>query len=442
MIKVSGRNDKFYTVKALAESPPVNSSLTFDFIIPGQSRGYSRSGANFILADNKFNKAGFVEKIKDLGQKHKQFKNSSMNVIAMDDIYFEGGGINFKFIFTKFGNRKSINILFAIISIIFLITLLNFSNLQIININSSIKNIGINKITGAGEKHIFYQKITELVVLMTLSAILITATFVIVLPYFNKITGVELAPEKWKIFTMNFTILSLIFSAAMIYPAMVYFRISVTNSLKNQIFSWNKLAGKYLIISAQFALSFVLLIASIVVVKQLHLMLNKDLGFTSKNIIQTKFLTIPPLSNSDEEYRENENRLEKNYQYLLAELESNSSVKQFSLGQSPITPGSMPWKLLGGDKDYSDGNNLTVTPNYVSLLGLTIVEGRFFEKDRDQSRGNQIVINEAAKKFWGIEDISKARILNKYWSLGEDSERGYEIIGVVKDFNSEHLSAK
>ena len=443
VIKVTSRNEKYYTVKALTESTRPNSSITFDFIIPNHSDGYSRSGGNFILVNNNFNKNDFTEKIKTLGHKHEQFKDSRMDIAAFDDVYFNGADKNLNGIFSKFGNRKSINILFVIMAIVFIITILNFSNLQIININSSIKNIGINKITGAGKKHIIYQKITELMILVLLSAVLITGAFFVVLPYFNKISGIMLVPEIWKIFALNFLILFFIVATAMIYPSFVFLRISVTNSLKNQIFSGKKLAGRNIVATVQFSLSLVLLIASIVVAKQLNLMLNKDLGFNSKNIIHAKFMHLEKLSNSREEYDEQKEKREKKYQYIKNELASNSSIKSFSQGKPPINSSfSMPWKLMGGTKDFSSGNCLSVSTDYTNLLGLELVEGRFFEKDRDASRGNQIVINEAAKKFWGIEDISKARILNKYWSLGADGGKGYEIIGVIKDFNSEHLSVK
>ncbi|HKI89266.1 MAG TPA: ABC transporter permease, partial [Draconibacterium sp.] len=181
-VKITERVEKVYTVKGIVESPPSNSSMVFDFIIPNHSEQFNRSGGNFILVNYNFNRAEFVAQIKDIGHKHEQFKDSRMDVMPLDDIYFNGAGVDFNGIFSKFGNRKSINILFAIIGVVFIITLLNFSNLQIISINSSLKNIGINKISGAGKKHIFYQKITELFFLITVSAVLITLAFTLVLP--------------------------------------------------------------------------------------------------------------------------------------------------------------------------------------------------------------------------------------------------------------------
>jgi putative ABC transport system permease protein len=437
VVKMTGRYERNYTVKGILEPIPPNSSILFDYILPVHSSKFSRSGANFILTDNGFARNDFVEKIKTLGHKHVQFKESRMSVMALNDVYFEGSGANLRKIFTKFGNKKSINILYAIIAVIFIITLLNFSNLQVISINSSIKNIGINKISGARRGHIFYQKMTELFVLILFSALLISVVFIAVLPYFNRVVGVGLSPNGGQIFLLNFSILVLLVVSAMVYPTIVILRISITNSLKSQILSGNNLVGRNIVSTVQFSLSLILLIASIVVAKQLNLMLNHDLGFSSKNVITTRLFHEPHWEGTREEQMEQHKNYQKSHQVTHNELASNSSIKIFSQGLSPIKPFTMPWKLEGSDRDFATTNCLSVTPDYLNTLGLQIAEGRFFEKERDISRGKQVVINEAAKKFFGIEDISNAKILSKYWSFEKD---GYEIIGVVKNFNSNHLS--
>ncbi|WP_185957499.1 ABC transporter permease [Saccharicrinis carchari] len=433
--------EKTFTIKGIVKTPPANSSITFDFILPTQNDGFFRSGADFILAKKGFNPVQFSEKIKDIGHSHPQFKNSITGLIPFNDIYFDGDEVSRKFIFSRTGDKKSVYILFVIMGMVFFISLLNFSNLQIININSSIKNIGINRISGAETKHVFYQKITEFIILILFSALLITAAFLWVLPMFNNFTGVKLSPRIWEIFIVNLSILFVLVSVALIYPTYVFLRIPISNNLKNQVFSDTKLAGRKVSATLQFALSFILLIASIVVVKQLDLMLNKDLGFTSSNIVRIKLLRDLHRTESEEEWEILVKKAKSNYQYVNDALANQSFIKNFSQGQSPINPFEMPWKTNHNQKDYSTQNGLSVTPHYLSLFGLSIAEGRFFEKGRDKSRGKQVIINQAAKKFWGIEDITKTRMLNKYWSSHDKgSDAGFEIIGVVKDFNSEHLS--
>jgi putative ABC transport system permease protein len=129
---------------------------------------------------------------------------------------------------------------------------------------------------------------------------------------------------------------------------------------------------------------------------------------------------------------------QKSYQFVKNELESHTSIETYSQGGSPIEPYPMPWNLQGDKNDYTTQNTLIVSPHHPSLLGLKLKEGRFFDTEMDKSRENKVVINEAAKKFWGIVDISQSRLLNKYWSR----DIGYEILGVIKDFNYEHLSVR
>jgi putative ABC transport system permease protein len=437
-VTVTTRNQKVYTIKAVLKPLPSNSSMEFDFIIPNHSMRFSRMGANFIVANNKFDKGEFVEQLNELGQKHKHYKDGISDIVAFNQLYFSGNNVDTLGVVSKHGDKKSINVLWTIIGVIFLISLLNFSNLQIININSSVKNIGINKITGAGSKHIFYQKITEIVLLIFISSVLITMAFKLVLPFFNQIAGVGLNPPVWQIFTINIVVLSILVVVSMIYPSVVYLRIPITNSLKDQVFGTSKLAGRNLVATVQFALSFVLLIASFTVFRQLDLMLNKDLGFTSENTICAQMFHEPHFDQSlgREKMKEQFKAYQNNFQFVKNELEANSSIRSFSLGHSPIEPFDMSWKLKGGDKDYSTEKGLVVTPEYADVLGLQLVDGRFFNRDIDKSRGEKVVINEAAMKSWGITDISTQWILNKSWSRNE----GYEIIGVVKDFNFEHLS--
>ncbi|TKG95803.1 FtsX-like permease family protein [Puteibacter caeruleilacunae] len=438
-ITVNSRQQNVYTVKGIAQNPPSNSSIKFDFILRDKGQAFDRSGIDFLLANSNFDEVKFEKKIKNIGHQHPQFKASTAQVMPLKDIYFDRKDVDVNSIFIKSGDRKSLQVLMAIIAIIFIISALNFSNLQIININSSLKNIGINKVAGAGSRHILYQKLTELLVLIILSALLITGLYQLVLPKFNLFTGVELQPQVWQIFLINVTILTSLSVVAMIYPTIISLRIPITNSLKNLFFSSNKLVGRKVVATVQFTLSFVLLIISMIVVKQLNLMLDKDLGFSSENTIHTKLVYEPSYSESWELMNEQYQSLQKNYQYINDELSSHSSVKYYSQGFSPIDAYDMPWKIKDGENDYTTEKTLTVTPKYANMFGLTVVEGRFFDEEKDESDGHKLVINQAAKRLWNIKDISQTQFLNKYWSMKGES---FEIVGVVKDFNFEHLSVK
>ncbi|MGE5943528.1 MAG: ABC transporter permease [Flavobacteriales bacterium] len=448
-IKVVSNRESFYTVKGIVKSLSSNSSIDFDFILPTSKDGnqYSRSGSNFILVKESFKEDAFINKIKDIGHVHDQFKDNSTSIIPFKSLYFNEESVELKGIIEKYGDKKTINTLIVIMLVILIISALNFSNLWVINTNTNVKHAAINMVNGAEKKHIIFQKGVEVLLLLLLSACVISIIYRFVLPIFNSFTGVELSPPVWKIVLLNGIILALLVTLASIYPIAAAYRMSLINSLKNQTFLENQLIGRKFVAIIQYTLTLILIISSIVVARQLHLMLSKDLGFNTNNIIRAQlFHRVPrPQIDSDfteekwNDYQAEKERQKNTFYYVQNQLKMHSSIQGFTQGESPLKPSLMPWKKRGSQKEYSSQNLVTVVmPSYVDFFNLKMSEGRFFEEGRDESRAKQVVINEAAKKFWNITDISKALLLNKFW----DDKDGYEIIGVVKDFNNEHLSKK
>jgi putative ABC transport system permease protein len=439
-IKVTASDMKTYTIKGVVAKLPSNSAITFDFILPSHSGSYNRSGAEFLLVNKNFNQEAFVKKIVNIGHSHPQFKESIVSILSLNDIYFNNKDSNngFNFIFTRFGDKKNVYVLLIIMFIVFAITALNFSGFQIILINASLKNIGLGKIMGIRAREQFLQKAIEIMLLIFISSTVVTVAYVAILPYFDSFVKVSLSKSILEIVVLNVTIITALFVLAISYPSLIIYKIPIIDSLKGKVYSGSFLVSQKSIVTIQYALTIASIIASLVIFRQVSLMLHKDLGFESKNVIMVKMFRRLPFTGSLDESKKRRAEQNKNYQYVLNELSSISAIANFTQGASPLDPYIMPWKLKGSEKDYLSQNVLTVNPDYLKLLGLEITEGRFFDAQKDQSMALKIVINEEAKKIWEIENIDECRILNKYWS----DSTGYEIIGVVKDFNYQHLSIK
>jgi putative ABC transport system permease protein len=439
-IKVTASDVKTYTIKGVVAKLPSNSSITFDLILPNNSGSYDRSGADFLLVNKKFNQEEFVKKIENIGHFHPQFTESKISILSFNDIYFNKNGSNnsYSYIFTRFGDKKNVYVLLLIMSVVFAITALNFCGFQIILINADLKNIGISKIMGISVWEQFMQKTIEVMLLIFLSSIVVTISYLAVLPSFDSFTKVSLSKSVFEIVVLNLTIIIVLFILAMLYPAIITLKIPIIDSLKGKIYSGSFLFSQKSIVTIQYTLTIASIVASLMIFRQVSLMLNKDLGFDSKNVIRVKMFHRLPSSRNVENWKKSSEEQKKNYLYVLNEMSSIPSITGFAQGASPLDPYIMPWKLKGSEKDYLSQNVLVVNPDYMKILGLKISEGRFFDSEKDKSRAMKVVINEEAKKFWEINDIKESRILNKYW---EDSI-GYEIIGVVKDFNYQHLSVK
>tara|TARA_R110002049_G_scaffold261458_2_gene437571 strand:+ start:120 stop:2498 length:2379 start_codon:yes stop_codon:yes gene_type:complete len=435
VVQVKTRVKNNFTVTGILIDSPQNSSIEFDFILPTQTSDlnlFGRMGGDFLLMRKNIDKTAFEEKIKYKAQDHSQFKESTLELIPFDQEAIEKENLNTSNIISHIVDKKNMYMQIVIMLVILLVSVLNFSNLQVISANVRIKNSALKRINGAQKGHLFGQFMIEQAILIILASIIVTMVFQMVLPTFNSFIGLNYTPPLWQVITVVMAILCLLVFLGSIYPIIATYGFSIINGLKNKGFTGNQIVGRKLVVIFQYALSFLLLISSITIVLQIQLMLTKDLGFDKDNIVITELFVNQEYDTKEEQQIEDA----KIFQHLKNELGSNSSIKSFAQGASPLDPYLMEWRRKDGDFEYETQNMLLVTPNYGKVLGLEIVEGRFFDRELDRSRGVRVVINEAAKKYWNIQVISKSRMLNKYWN----DEEGYEIIGVVKDFNYEHLA--
>ncbi|MCM4170804.1 ABC transporter permease [Arenibacter sp. TNZ] len=430
-----------HIVKGIVKIPS-NSSLKFDVLIPNAGTFYGMLGVQFVRLKENVHQNNFDEKIKysnnNVPNFYPQLTESTTKTVKLKDLYFTNNFNRIKVlpVFSS-GNRYNIDILIIFILIILSVSILNFSNLQIVNVNSVIKNIVISKIIGAFKKNIYYQKLVENIITIVISAIIITITYNLVIPYFNGFMNVNLKPPVIQVLLINILFLTIITSIGLIYPMISINRFSAVLNINNQ----QQLKGKQIIVLVQYTLAVILLISSIIVSKQLQLMLSKDLGFNTENIMKVKlyFLTaqIPiVITGSEEKQVADRKEILEKPEYIKNQLASFSGIKTVGQGRSPLDIYQIEWKTRQETSGFESLNTLAISTECQDLFGLELLEGRFFDKEIDQKRDNKIIINEAAKKHWGVKDIGTTTIENISWG------NNFEIIGVVKDFNYEHLASK
>jgi putative ABC transport system permease protein len=117
-------------------------------------------------------------------------------------------------------------------------------------------------------------------------------------------------------------------------------------------------------------------------------------------------------------------------------LSSRPEIERYSLAGAPpvnltILNTTEQWKWEGlGEDSHTSVFNIHVDDQYLDLFQIPLIKGRFFRHmGADQDK---VVINEKLANLMGFEDPI-GRILTR----GDDQ---YEIIGVVRDFNFQHLS--
>lgn len=420
-------SDKSFKVTGVFKEIPLNSSLRFDICIPF---GHIEKDQNARIKTYDWNAFGTYVLIKD-GISMEDVNAKILNYKPIVDktsesttelwlwplrkihLYRYSGG----------GMINTIYMFILIAGIILIIACINFMNLATARSAKRSKEIGLRKVMGANRKHIVNQFIGESVFTAFLSLIVAILLVTLILPSFNLITEKELVFDFSDPVIIGSLIL-LTLSTGLIagsYPALYLSSFRPIIVLKGALAKGKSGATfRKVLVVFQFTLSIVLIIGTIIIFKQLHFIQNKDIGLENDNVIyitmrgevNAKFNTIKPLwlNNPKIEYVSRAHNLP----FMVG---GNSS--------------SMKWDGKSEDEDILISFDF-VDYDYEKTMGMEMIEGRYFS-DEYGTDSASVILNENAVKTMGLENP-----IGSWLSWGEG--RRFTIIGVVKDYNIEHMS--
>jgi putative ABC transport system permease protein len=318
--------------------------------------------------------------------------------------------------------------IFSVLAIfILLLACVNFTNLSIARSVKRAKEVGVRKVMGSGKFQLIKQFLSESV-LMSFCAMFIAIILIIVLlPYFNQLSGKQVAVVNLLNYKFILTLLALIFFVGIIagiYPA---FFLSSFNPAKVLKSSATTASRKNILRSGlivfQFFVSTALIIATIIVYQQLNYMQNKQLGYNKQQVL---FLPDGRL-------------MGQNQDAFKQQVLQDNRVVDASITRS--VPGDA---FMDGTEVHpvnENGNGAEIHMNiyhvdydYVKTLGMNIQQGRYFSKDFG-SDSDAVVINEAAVKELGW---SKVNPVGR--TIVRSGQEAFKVVGVIADFN--YTSAK
>jgi putative ABC transport system permease protein len=353
------------------------------------------------------------------------------HLMAVDKIHLHAS--NQQWDIADRGNSQTVYILSATAIFILVIAILNFINLSTSRAMNRMKEVGVRKSIGALRTQLVKQFMSESVIVAMISLLIGVILVQLTLPSLNSFTEKNI---PLTVFLNPITALGIIGFALAIgiaagaYPALYIssFKPSQILSGKQSTRSGKNILRKSLVV-VQFILSFFMIIAAIVVSDQLQYMQTKDMGFDKDNVL------VIPMRGA----------VSQNTDAAKNELINHPNVISGSLGYG------LPGQAYAGDAftDAETGkewhiNLLTVDHDYVKTLGLTILAGRDFSKDRPSDEHDAFIISEAGAKMLGHTDVSKALGHKILWNKWDDSNTQKEgtIVGVIKDLhlNSLHQS--
>ncbi|HEV3221275.1 MAG TPA: ABC transporter permease [Puia sp.] len=434
-----------FTIAAVAENPPDNSSIVYDVVIPLQSDpGYAeniKQGFNqsshllFIELKEGVSMASFSDKLNLWAKKYYvepfvstygsflkdfDFKNYRWHLRPMADCHYNLSGP-----WGHYTDAKNIYQLACLVIIILLIASLNYVLLVISNASARSQEVGVRKVMGANRKSIIMQFWVETQIIISISVIIGLILTLFLLPLFDNIIGNDLRIDNinWKDIIPAVMILS--FSLGILagyYPALIISKMKPVSILKSfRTFKINPYFSKVLVV-LQYTGSVVLMISAFIITRQMRFINNKDLGFDKEQVL----IVSNPVWNMD---------FTKHAREQLGNFARSQPYISYFSGMNGGLNGAnnMNGFKLNGEQKWR--KQLSVDYDYFEMLGIHFLQGRSFSRtfSTDSSRKKRpAVINESLLTLLG----DKAKV-------GEYCEPiDATIIGVVQDYNFETLSKK
>jgi len=310
--------------------------------------------------------------------------------------------------------------------LIIIMAAINFINLSTAQSVGRSKEVGIRKVLGSSRTQLIMQVIFEtglIVISATVFAIVI-AKFA--LPYLSNIASVpqtiSIFDTGCLLFLVCTTIVVVVLSG--LYPALVVSGFKPVLALKNKInaASVGGIPLRRTLVVAQFAISQLLIIGTIVAVNQMDYVNKADLGFNKEAV-----LIIPGYTDSIS--------LQKMAAFKL-QLLQNPKVKSVSFISDPPSSENNWGTNFAFNKAAKDADFQLFLKNgdadYFKTFGLQFVAGKGYDPS-DTLR--QAVINETLMHKLGIQKPNE--IVGKTIRIGGGIWAA--ITGVVKDFKTNSL---
>jgi putative ABC transport system permease protein len=323
------------------------------------------------------------------------------------------------------GNLSYIRIFSVVAFLVLIVACINFMNLTTASSSIRAREVGVRKANGASRGMLRQQFFAEAVIISILALILAMGLAESLMGPYRNFTGREIQIH----YLDNFLVIPGLLALAVIvgllsgsYPALYMSRFSPTESLGFKGVRQSRSWFRNILVLFQFSVAIFLIAATLLVQKQMKLIMEDSLGFDKEHVILVKHAY----------YLEN-------IETFMDELRAEPGVIQAA--SSVFVPGDkiVNWGFgcEGVDQAFSLNANLT-NETYLETMGLEMAEGRFFSKEFGADTG-KIILNETAVALLELEDP-----IGTITYLWNNRDLPFEVIGVVRDYHweSKHMTIR
>ncbi len=426
-----------YTVTAVSQKSPQNSSIKFDMLLPLEipkedlANNFNwfnfflntfvslKPGANVDVVNDKMQDLYLAqssdaakiikEQYGDDGLPPKYFLQPFTDMHLNKELPAQNG-------LTDASNPTFSYILSGIALFILLIACINFVNLTVARSVRRSQEIGIRKVVGGKRRQLVFQFLGESFMLCFFAFAMAILLVQLALPIFNGLANKQLSISfllDAKLALGYITLFVITGLLAGFYPALILSRYSPVDTLYSRfILSGKNYLQKSLVV-LQFTLASLLIICTFVIYEQFNFLTTQELGYDDTDLVLLQKNRLTP-----DELDTFKGRL-ASYGNILDVAGKNGG------GWSTIAK-------VEGDKQVQFAYE-TVNQSYIPILGIQLKAGRNFSDEHPSDATQSVLVNEAFVKEAGWSDAVGQTV--DFWYNGEK----YTVIGVVKDYHYDSL---
>lgn len=426
--------DKRYqlTVTGVARDVPSNSHLNFDIVVPisiysnepwFQNWSYNNS-FTYVQLNRDVNASQIEKQLPAFMQKYmgqnmeRSGAHFSLSLLPLRHVYFQNGGA---FDPVKHGDKAVVYVFLSIAVLILLIACINFMNLSTIRAVERSKEVGLRKVLGAVRSGLVKQFLGESLLLTLISCLLSLCLLRLLMPYYNALLGYSLmvSLNTWPIYLFLLAVIGVVGFASGSYPAFFLSSFAPIESLRGKLrFGKGGAAFRQVLVVAQFSISVLLIVGTIVIMNQMSYVKHKQLGYQQEQTV------VIPINNED---------IAKHALLFKNELQNEPPVASVSLmsGEPGGFFDQFPFEVEGRRDTWSSRTEFADF-EFVKTLGLHIIAGRDLSPQFATDSTNAVLINRTAATELGF---TPDEAIGKWIKNNARDTATKRIVGVVEDFH-------
>lgn len=323
------------------------------------------------------------------------------------------------------GNLSYIRIFSIVAFLVLIVACINFMNLTTASSSIRSREIGVRKTNGASKGMLQQQFFAEAIIVSVLALVLAMGLVESLMGPYQNFTGRTIEIHYLDNFLVIPGLLALATVVGLLsgsYPALYMSNFSATDSLGFKGVKHSRSWFRNVLVLFQFSVAIFLIAATLLVQKQMDLIMNESLGFNKEKVLLVNQASY--LSNTET---------------FLEQLRNQPEIIQAATSFNVPGDKLINWGfgVEGKDQGFSINANMT-NETYLETMGLELVEGRYFSKEYGDEQ-NKVILNETAVAVFEMEDP-----VGTTTYLWGDPNNPMEVIGVVRDYHweSKHMEIR